>query len=189
MDENKSLKQSLKDAELANLERDVLFGDNVALREALGRKPETKDIFVGVILSKPNASPYDTLIIDIGSEDSIVLGDLVFAHGDVPLGTIDAVYGNTARVKLFSTPKETIKVIIKGNIYIDVVGKGGGNFEAILPRDIQIAEGDVLTLPNMSPQIIAVVSMIVSDPRDPSQKILAKSPINIQELKFVVVEK
>src|SRR6185369_1293599 len=121
--------------------------------------------------------------------DGIATGNTVYAHGTVPIGTIDAVYGKTSLVKLFSTSKESLKVVIKGGIYIDVTGIGGGNFEATLPRDIKIAEGDTLTLPNLSPLVLATVGSIISDPRDPFQKILAVSPVNISDLKFVEVQK
>lgn len=188
-DENRVLTQALEEATLANLERDVLFADNIALREALGRPDAPHNRIAAVILSKPNASPYDTIILDIGFTEAISPGAVVYAHGSTPIGMIDEVFGNTARAKLFSTPKETTKVIIKGGVYIDVIGKGGGSFEATLPRDIQIAEGDTLALPNLAPQVLAVVKAVISDARDPFQTILAQSPVNIQELKFVTVQK
>lgn len=185
--ENEILARELADAKLANLERDILFADNIALREALGRPLAAPSRLVAAILSKPNTSPYDTLVIDVGADSGIIAGAGVFARGSVPIGTIDEIYGRSARVRLFSTPKETIKVALKSGIYIDIIGTGGGSFEATLPRDISIAEGDTLTLPSLAPKIVAVVKKIVSDPRDPFQKILAKSPVNVQELKFVEV--
>lgn len=186
-DENAVLTQALEEAKLANLERDVLFADNIALREALGRPDAPHNRIAAVILAKPNASPYDTIILDIGQTEAVMPGAVVYAHGSTPIGMIDEVFGVTSQAKLFSTPKETTKVILKGGVYIDVVGKGGGSFEATLPRDIQIAEGDSMSLPNLAPQVLAVVKAVISDPRDPFQTILAQSPVNIQELKFVTV--
>jgi cell shape-determining protein MreC len=187
--ENDALKKQLKDAQLANLERDILFNDNVALRQALGRGAIDRNMIAGVILSKPNASPYDTLIIDIGTSDGLASGDMVFADNTVPIGTIDSVYGKSALVKLFSTSGLVTKVVTHGGIYIDATGQGGGNFQVTLPRDVAIAEGNTLSLPNLVPEVLATVTKIVSDPRDPFQKILAISPVNIQELKFVEVER
>lgn len=186
-EENAALAQALEEAKLANLERDVLFADNIALREALGRPDAPHNRIAAVILAKPNASPYDTIILDIGINEAISPGAVVYAHGSTPIGMIDEVFGNTSRAKLFSTPKEVTNVALKGGVYIDVTGKGGGSFEATLPRDVAIAIGDTLALPNISSQILAVVEAVISDPRDPFQTILAQSPVNIQELKFVTV--
>jgi hypothetical protein len=161
----------------------------VALRQAAGRAMAAHPTIAGVILSKPGSSPYDTLIIDIGSSDGIAAGAMVFANGSVPIGVIDTIYAKTSLVKLFSTPKEVTKVVVHGGLYIDVTGDGAGNFETTLPRDIKIAEGDTLSLPSLAPEVLATVTKIVSDPRDPFQTILAISPANIQELKFVEVQK
>ncbi|MCU0660532.1 MAG: rod shape-determining protein MreC [Candidatus Pacebacteria bacterium] len=187
--QNEALLQELEEAKLANLERDILFADNVALRAALERPQTEGERLVATILSKPNKSPYDTLVIDIGTDTGITPGATVFARGSVPIGMIDEVYRRNARVRLFSTPKESTQVTLKNGIQIDIVGTGGGSFKATLPRDITIVEGDILTLPLLTPQIVAVVKKIVSDSRDPFQTILATSPVNIQELKFVEVEK
>jgi len=71
---------------------------------------------------------------------------------------------------------------------MEVAGRGGGNFEMIVPRDFTIVKGDVALLPGIFPYVLGVVEIIISDPRDPFIKALLVSPVNIQELKFVEVE-
>ena len=46
-------------------------------------------MILSAILSKPNQSPYDTLIIDVGTQEGLKTGDTVFALGNVPIGRID----------------------------------------------------------------------------------------------------
>jgi hypothetical protein len=59
----------------------------------------------------------------------------------------------------------------------------------MLPRDLVIEKGNEVVLPGINIRAVATVETIISDPRDSYQKALLKSPINIQELKFVQVER
>jgi hypothetical protein len=72
---------------------------------------------------------------------------------------------------------------------MEVVGRGGGNFEMTLPRDFILEKGTNVHLPGINSFILGVSETIISDPRDPFIKALLVSPVNIQELKFVEVEK
>ena len=72
---------------------------------------------------------------------------------------------------------------------MQVVGRGGGNFEMTLPRDFDLPEGTALTLPGINSYLLARVVTVISDPRDSYKKALLVSPVNIQELKFVQIEK
>ncbi|MGH7249772.1 MAG: hypothetical protein ACREGC_02255, partial [Minisyncoccia bacterium] len=76
-----------------------------------------------------------------------------------------------------------------GNIFMEVIGRGGGNFEMTLPKDVTLQKGDPVVLPGINPYVLAVTQSIISDPRDPFTKALLTSPVNIQELKFVQVVK
>ena len=142
------------------------------------------------ILSRPNQSPYDTLVIDIGARDGISVGQKVFALGNVPVGYIGMTYPNSSKVTLFSNPGEKTEVVVAGkNVFMEVVGRGNGNFEMILPRDFVLEKGTEVSLSGITSHVLGVVQTIVSDPRDSFQKALLISPVNIQELKFVEIEK
>ena len=149
------------------------------------------------ILSKPNQSPYDTLIIDVGTNEGVTVGQRVFAEGNVPIGKIGEVYTNSAKVILFSNPGEKTEAVIggnstsgeSGNVSMQLVGRGGGNFEMVLPRDFVLAVGTEIDLPGVTPYILGTVQTILSDPRDAFQKALIVSPINIQQQKFMEIEK
>jgi cell shape-determining protein MreC len=175
------------DAKLSNY--NALFSENESLKEILGRKGETSMTLAG-ILAKPNQSPYDTLIIDAGSREGITNGTLVFAFGNVPIGRVAEVDEATSRVVLFSTPGEKTQVVIsgKGNS-MELVGRGGGNFEMIIPRDFSLLAGEEAVLPGNSPYTVAKVVKTISDPRDPFTKALLVSPINIFDLQHVEVER
>lgn len=187
-EENRSLRAALDEANIRNLERDILFAENVELKTAFNRVSNPGAYVLAAILAKPPTSLYDTLVIDIGEETGIAKGAVVYAHGNVPIGTIAEVYGKTSLAKLYSTSGETVKLAVTGaGIQIDATGTGGGNFEVTLPREIEIAEGAPLTLPGIGSQPVAIVRKIISDSRDPFQTVIAATPINIQELSFVEI--
>jgi len=174
------------DARMANYDSVVL--DNASLKEILGRKDAKMIVTAAAILAKPNQSPYDTLLIDMGGVEGIKTGEIVFALGDVPIGHISDIYPNSAKVVLFSSPGETTQVMItNGNTVVEIVGRGGGNFEMILPKDSTLQEGTQVVLPGINSYVLAIVQKIISDPRNPSVKALLSSPVNIQQLKFVEV--
>ena len=146
-------------------------------------------MILSAILSKPNQSPYDTLLIDAGKAEGIKEGNTVFALGNVPIGRVDIVYPDSAKVILFSNAGEQTEGMISGKgIFTELVGRGGGNFEIIMPKNLTLQKGDQVVMPGISPYLLATVETIISDPRDPFTKALLTSPVNIQELKFVEVE-
>src|SRR3989344_1382773 len=173
--------------------------ENIKLKEIFGRS-ENRELILAAILAKPDHSPYDTLIIDTGSKIGIEAGSIVFAYGDVPVGRVSDVYPDSSKVILFSNPGDKTEVLISGklaspdasqggDIFMQVGGRGGGNFEMTLPRDLVLEKGTEVQLPGLAPRVLAIVETILSDPRDAYQKALLVSPVNIQELKFVEIEK
>jgi cell shape-determining protein MreC len=185
--DNDEMKRQLEETKAQMANYDSVVAENNTFKEILGRKG-TKEIVVAGILSKPNQSPYDTFIIDAGSANGIKLGKTVFAGGDVPLGRVGEVFANSAKVVMFSSPGERTQVAV-GTIFLELLGRGGGNFEMIVPRDFTIQNGDQAILPGVNAYLVGVVRTIISDPRDAFKKALLASPVNIFELKFVEVEK
>ena len=188
LEQNQNLQMSLseKEAQMANYLS--LQAENEQLKEILGRKKNKVNLLLAGILAKPNQSAYDTLLLDVGAEQGIQEGDLIFASGDVPLGKIVSVYPDLSKALLFSSPGERTSVILPGNIFLELVGRGGGNFEMAIPRDLPLQKGDQAILPGIHAYTLAIVQTTISDPRDLFTKALLTSPVNVQSLKFVQVE-
>lgn len=188
--ENESLKQKILEQEARIINYDSILDENLKLKEILGRQDESKNFLLATILSKPNRSIFDTLIIDLGYSSSVSLGSRVFALGNIPIGYIAEVYENTSKVVLYSSPKEKTEVVITGNdTYLEIIGRGGGNFEITLPREFILDIGTKVVSTGIKPFVIGVVETIISDQRDSFKKALLVSPVNIQDLKFVEIEK
>ena len=193
--QNEKLLSQVKenDARMANY--DSVVAENISLKETLLRKNEKANMILSAILSKPNKSPYDTLVIDVGTTKGIKIGNMVFAKGNIPIGRIGEANENSSKVILFSNSGEKIQVVITSatvaqaskDVFMELVGRGGGNFEMILPRDFTLAKGDQVSMPGVNSYLVAIAETVISDPRDPFIKALLTSPVNIQELKFVEV--
>jgi cell shape-determining protein MreC len=200
--ENEALRLKLGELEAKILNHDALLAENEILKEIIGRQKEDRPFILAVILSKPNQTAYDTLLVDAGEKNGVKVGDMVFAMGDIPIGRVGATTPSTATIILFSSSLERTQAVIsdvgrledgrptsESSILYELVGRGGGNFEMILPRDVILEVGDQAILPGMYPYVVATVETIISDPRDSFTKALFVSPVNIQGLKFVQVRK
>lgn len=194
--ENEELKQKLEARNILRSDYDVLASENEGLKKIMWRLPDNRELTLAAILLKPNRSPYDTLVIDLGAEDGTEAGDMVYAYGNIPIGRVASVENTTSKVILFSSPGEKTEVAAPstlsgsdhGDIFWEIIGRGGGNFEMILPRDFALEKGNAVVLPGMQAFTVAVAETILSDPRSPWKTALLKSPANIQEIKFVQVE-
>src|SRR3989344_2911741 len=149
--ENEDLRLRLGEMEAKIANWSILSDENIKLKEILGRS-ENRKLILAAILAKPDRSPYDTLIIDAGSKIGIEAGSIVFAHGDVPVGRVSDVYSDSSKVILFSNPGEKTEILISGkDIFMPIVGRGGGNFEMTLPRDFVLEKGTEVQLPGLAP--------------------------------------
>ncbi len=188
--ENHNLIREISDARLSMVDYQILKNDVNQLKEILGRIPENSDFILGNILTKPNHSPYDTIIIDIGSSVKIKEGDQVFANGNIPIGNIARVYDNTSLVSLYTNPGQKTEGFIDiSNASVELIGRGGGNFEMIIPLELPADKGTLVLLPSSSTMVLAVINEVLSKPSDPFKKVILSSPVNVQNLKWVQVKK
>jgi len=168
----------------------ILKNENAELKELLGRVEENSDFILGNILTKPNHSPYDTLIIDIGNNTGIKEGETVYANGNMPIGSIEKVYDKTSLVSLYTNPsRKTEGFMDISNVSVELTGRGGGNFEMVVPAELSIEKNMIVYLPGSNSKIIALVGKIISEPTDPFKRVLLSSPVNVQNLKWVQVLK
>lgn len=180
---------------IADTEADVLLSsaaqkENEELKATLGRMQSVHEYLFARVLMKPNQSPYDTIVLDVGERDGVHVGDQVFADGIVHIGKIFDVDARTSKALLYSAPGEkTLARLPASGIDVELIGRGGGSFSVALSRDVVIAEDEAVVIPDLYSTLIGRVVRSVTDDRDPSQTVYVKSPINIQSLDFVEVRK
>jgi len=188
IEENRKLRGDLALFSALYIEYDVLKNENEELRSLLGRREEKEDSVAASILIRPRKSPYDTLIIDVGKDNDISAGSIIVSSEKTLLGEISEVYERSSKVVLYSHPGVMTQVFIgEENIMGEAIGKGGGNYEVELPRDVPIEEGAYVRVPEKGGGILGIIEKVKSTPQDPSKKILFKAPVNIQEIQWVTV--
>ncbi len=165
---------------------DSVRQENELLKSMMGRADRARGI-LGTVLSRPNHSPYDIFLIDIGKDHTVAVGSLVTLERAL-IGVVDTVYARTAKVRLFSSAGYELPVIL-GSEKIPVIarGLGGGMFEIKIPHGMKIAERDSITYPSIYNYLIGTVARVESKPADSVQTILFRAPINIFTLQFVTV--
>lgn len=175
-----------KDASLQALS--TLTHENETLKAELGRSEHVNGTLARVI-APTNRSLYSTFTIDIGTGEKIFVGSHVYAFGAVAIGTVSEVRDSSATVLLLSAPgRETMATITGSDTVVTLIGRGAGEYEVRMPRDLHFEEGAVITEQSLSVHPIATVQKILTDPRDPFQRLLAKAPINLQTMKWVIVK-
>jgi len=186
--ENNLYKEQIKLDEKDRVLFDLLKKENEDLKNILNRNQVNRKLLLGAVLVKPFLSPYDTLIIDIGTLEGVIAGDQVIVDGNIFIGYISEVYSDTSKVVLYSSPGEKVKVLIgDNNVEKEAVGLGGGNFIVEMPRGSDVKEGDSIVIPSVSSNIFGIVEKIESKESNSFQNILFKNPINVAELKWVEV--
>jgi cell shape-determining protein MreC len=100
--ENEVLQKEVARMQGQMLDRNLLEERVVELEGKLGRAG-SDDRVTARVLAGPGRSPYDTLVIDAGSEQGILVGDHVVYTGAGVIGTVAEVYPTSAKVRLFSS--------------------------------------------------------------------------------------
>ncbi|HLP86712.1 MAG TPA: rod shape-determining protein MreC [Candidatus Paceibacterota bacterium] len=188
--ENHNLIEEISNIRLTLIDYQILKNENSELRELLGRVGEKHNFILGNILTKPNHSPYDTITIDIGVNEGVKEGNRVYANGNVPIGMVSNVYDKTSLVTLYTNPgQKTEGFLDVSNASVTLTGRGGGNFEMIVPIELSVQNGTIVYLPSDKALVVAQVDETISKPSDPFKKVILSSPVNVQNLKWVQVKK
>lgn len=180
-EKNSSLELRIMDLNNFNLPNDILLA-------SIGRDSGEK-IIVASVLTHPPQTPYDVIIIDIGSNDAVVMASEVFLPEGPVIGKVVEVFPKNSKVKLFSSSGESTNAILeRNNVPVILKGVGGGNFKMAIPHDIDVEKGDRVLYPGLPARLIAIVGEINVRPTDSFKEVLARSPGNIFSIRSVFVK-
>lgn len=173
---------------------DTLVKENVDILAAYGRSvaatATANKVVLANVVVKPPQSAYDVLVVDVGTNSAVKVSALVYALGGIPIGRVSETADTTAKVVLFSSDGEQNEVVQeRTGASIPVVGKGGGNMEAIVPQDMDVLEGDKVTLPKFSAAVAASVVQVDSTITSSSKRVLFRLPVNVFNLRWVEISK
>ena len=175
---------SLLQAEV--LDRSVLQGQIAQLEGTLGRS-KNNNLVAANVLEGFSQSPYDTLTIDVGTNQGVKNGDYVAYGGVGVVGFIAETTETYSKVKLYSSPGEEYLVLIGSHLIPATArGKGDGNFDAKVPQGSAIVVGDVVTVPKDN-LVLGRVTAINQKEGAPYATVLFRSSFNPTEIQTVEV--
>lgn len=141
------------------------------------------------IISSITSSPYDTFIIDQGSDAGVEVGDTVTSSEGVALGQVVESYAQVSKVELYGAYGYDMEVKLSDSTHVLAHGTGSQNFLIKLPRGVLVKDYDVVMIPGSRVLILGVVEYIEENPGDAFQKIYVRSPLNILNISRVYVSK
>ncbi len=186
---NESLQSELDSLKLKEADYDVLTTQNQELKSLLGRSESLPQHIISRILSKPPYSPYDTLVIDVGSDVGVVLEDKVYLSDSIIIGTIKGVTAHNSQVELFSSSNiKQEAVLSRTGESFTLLGQGGANFKVEVPKDTDILWGDNFVYPSINPKVLGSVYYIDTNSQSSFKTIYLRIPGNVFSSKYVFVE-
>lgn len=186
--ENKELRKRIVELEASQLELPLLKSQNTNLKFLLGRSGDVKaKRILASVLEAPSKTPFDILLLDVGTNDGIVVDDKIFV-GPLAIGKIVEVSTLYSKAMLFSAPQNKFEGRLN-EIQIEVEGQGGGQFESLVPIGMKVEVGDSLVLPALSPKVFGVVTVIEKLETEGFKKILFSLPVNPNQITEVTIEK
>ncbi len=187
IDRNSNVKVSMLLPETQNAIIAELKKENIELKNILNRK-ESKNVLLAYVLKKPPFTAYDSYIIDVGSNDGVKINDKVYASGNILIGKISEVNSNFSKVNLYSTYGNKFDILIgENNVEAVAMGSGGGTYMSIIPRDVKVAEGDTILIPDITNSVFGRIGKVIIDPARAFSTIIFSQPINIYQQKWVLV--
>jgi cell shape-determining protein MreC len=186
--QNLALSEKVSDLEQKLAGYEFLIQENMELKNAFFQKREGY-VFARVV-ARPNVTAYDTILIDAGKNAGIKKGAKVFSGETAIIGTIEEVYPDSSKARLFSTAGQMTNVLMgPDNIPLELRGMGGGAFTADVPSGVDIKEGDTALLAEKPDFVVAFVVSKEKTDTGSFQKFHLKSPAGLFNLKYVKVEK
>jgi cell shape-determining protein MreC len=173
-------------------ENEELRNENAALKARLqdvgaADNIPTEDGRLGGVIARPPLTPYDVLLLSVGSDAGIREGAIVFAQG-VPVGTIEEAATGFSRALLYSAlGRENAGWLGEARLPVTLVGEGAGAFSARVPRELEVIEGDTVYLPGPGAFPAGVVRAIMRHPSSPSAELSIEPLVNPFTLTFVRV--
>ncbi len=154
------------------------------------RQGAPEDVIMSAVILTPNQSPYDTLVLDRGTNDGVQDGAVVRAYEGRPIGVVVRAEPTTSVVTLFSSPGiETVVYVRGANTHARAVGLGGGILSVLVPHGAEVHEGDEVLLPSIGTEVIGTASWISDDQSAPGTIVHVPQSDALTSLRYVAVDK
>ena len=161
-----------------------------AKNEAFGTffDQSTEDRIVAGVLLDARTTPHETMVIDKGSADGVVVDAPVYVDAEHVIGLVSAVSTHQSVVQLLTTAGFESTVYIFGpDIYTTARGLGGGVMQVGVPQGIVLETDDLVVTPSVAGGSIGTIAYIDSTPSQPEQYGYVIGPVALHEIFMVTV--
>jgi cell shape-determining protein MreC len=188
-EENRRLKESLYASANRSYQIDILSRENAEMRRFLEREEGEGPFALSNVLAHPPISAFDTLIIDLGTDDGVEIGMTVHADDTFAIGRIVETYSRTSLVSLFSTNGNELETFVGASSSpVTMRGVGGGAFRASVPKGTEIAAGDPVLVAGYRNRYLGVVGSVDISDESSLVMIHASLPVNLYHLRHVYID-
>lgn len=150
--------------------------------------PLAGSLVLGVLAHPPQTS-YDTLLVQGGTDDGVVVGMAAFGAGGSPLGYVSAASASYTRIILLSSPTQSVSGWVGSTrIPITLHGAGAGAFTTVLPKTVSVQVGDGVFVPGPGALLVGTVAKLQSEASSPSVTLLITPVINPFSITWVLVK-
>jgi cell shape-determining protein MreC len=190
--ENEDLKEALASTTAALADRNLLYSQNLFIKNQFGRDVAPHVILAGVLMRPPYV-PYDTLLIDAGSVQGVAVGDLVSAGGTTVIGRVSTVYNEQSRATLFSAAGESYQALLQlsaqagVSVPVSVVGQGAGSMSTEVPAGTRVSIGDNVILAGIAAPFVGSVSHIDLRDGQSFETVYIQLPVDLFSLQYIEV--
>jgi cell shape-determining protein MreC len=189
--ENEMLRSEIYALRIREVEFNQMQTEYLDLKTLLGDSATSSAESFGMlarVLSKPPFTPYDSFVVDKGSDAGVSIGNLVYANPGLVIGRVTTVTSQVSFVTLFSSGGEAQEFLVsRTGVSLSVTGKGGGNFEIYVPKDFDIKVGDSLIEPSYDIGIVAQIYAVDETSQNSFKKVYARVPKAIFQSKSVLI--
>ena len=160
--------------------------ENDEFRQQLGAVPEER--LLARVIARPNQLPYDSLMLDRGSDQGVVVDAPVFLGKDQVIGFVTVVHNKTSLVTLVTTAGFTASAYVFGpNIYTVTEGMGGGILRVRIPQGILLQPHNLVVLPAIDSGVYGEVTSVENAASQPEQYGYVAKAVPLQSLYYVSI--
>jgi cell shape-determining protein MreC len=184
LEENVRLTNQLNSYHVKDAAYDAMEEENTRLRTLLGLSSRLSGKAASVI-SSPSASAYGTFSIDVGINEGVARGAVVYSPDGYAVGVVTETDSSTSLVTQLFAPNASLESVVDDTLIV-LEGQGGGNARARAPRESTVKVGSVVRAPSVDAPV-GIVQHIESSPTGVDQQLYVRIPANLQTLTLVYV--
>lgn len=165
------LENQLAEKESALHERDLLAEGQIA--------GNSVPVIVLYPIAEDITKLYSTMLLSKGYRDGVEKGGLVYVRGRQAVCEIADVYDRTSLCEMLSKgDRQTEAVTSSSTITLTLLGAGGGNYTAELPKGTNILVGEILYLRSDQSLTLGTVVAVKEEEQSTGAKIFVRGAYN-----------